>query len=403
MFNTTKSLSSLKGVFPSIRQPLPLSRAESQKLLNALKTSFRSNLDREHGWGPDEPTLSPNKLSSPTVSEQSGIHQHHRPTDQHLRAILSNPLFKKGIRTTPRADALQKDPMEVFDKAVARGMMNRKAATGCLMAKHHQVLQSSPLSIQGAILESAAGLRVLDWLRSSGEERDGAFLGDASFLNALMRFLVAEGHEAVVWEWADRLARQDGPSIPEDPRGTHLSFILTSLIKTKANGSDDRNLNSAYATILRVNDRWKSDKNLPQLLSHAWRSLSWYSTVEAWNRPRPSEALFDNYVALEPELSHPMSIDRAHLDLHHPTHPSFERALHFFKTDKLVVPPQPSLVGAKRAPNVQRFIARITSMGMDTAKHLTEIGRTDDAQWVLQLLKSKLSDEAMDYERWRVV
>ncbi|KAG7106767.1 hypothetical protein HYQ44_013745 [Verticillium longisporum] len=51
----------------------------------------------------------------------SGIHQHHRPTDQHLRAILSNPLFKKGIRTTPRADALQKDPMEVFDKAVARG------------------------------------------------------------------------------------------------------------------------------------------------------------------------------------------------------------------------------------------------------------------------------------------
>ena len=51
---STKALSSLKGMLPPIHQPLPLNQREAQQLLNALTSSFRKNLDREHGWLPDD-------------------------------------------------------------------------------------------------------------------------------------------------------------------------------------------------------------------------------------------------------------------------------------------------------------------------------------------------------------
>ncbi|OLN97051.1 hypothetical protein CCHL11_02096 [Colletotrichum chlorophyti] len=383
---TTKPLSSFKSAIPSIHQPLPLSSRESQKLLNVLKTSFRQNLDKEHGWSPETAESSASNVSGkqPSFSHDS----HRRPTDRHLRAILSNPLFKSGVKPNNVAFAAPRDPMDVFDEAVSRGMMTRKAATGCLRTKRQQILQSSALSVHDAMLASQAGLRVVKWLRSSGEERTLDFLNDQSFVQELMPFMVAEGLEEVAWVWADRMIRGEGPS---DEHSKIVGSLLGTLVTAKSN-VEDRNLDTAFSAVLRADQTWKADPQLPQILLRPWRVLSWRSTVEAWKRPLPSAAMFESYVGTVNHLRRPMRIDRAHLELHHPTNPNHERAVQLLQDDRLRLGDVESRNG---------LVTRVIFMGMDAVSHLTRLGRTDEAESLLRLLQSRFSEELWQKHRAR--
>ncbi|WYZ42614.1 hypothetical protein EsH8_VI_000313 [Colletotrichum jinshuiense] len=381
---TTKPLSSLKNAIPSIHQPLPLSTRESQKLLNVLKTSFRQNLDKEHGWTSETPESSASQASAKQSS--SSRDSHRRPTDRHLRAILSNPLFKSGVQPSNIALATPRDPMDVFDEAVSRGMMTRKAATGCLRTKHQKILQSSALSVQDVMLASAAGLRVVQWLRSSGEERTLDFVTDQHFVNELLPFMVAEGLEEVAWEWADRMVRGEGPA---DENSKIVGSLLSSLVTAKSN-LEDRNLDTAFSAMLRADATWKADPQLPDILLRPWRVLSWRSTVEAWKRPLPSAALFESYVGTASHIRRPLRLDRAHLELHHPTNPNHERALQFLQD--------------KRLGNLESnssLVTRVIFMGMDAVSHLTRLGRTTEAESLLRLLQSRFSEELWQKHRVR--
>lgn len=398
--NSTKALGSLKGVFPSIHQPLPLSKNESQKLLNALKTSFRSNLDKEYGWDSEKPSQTRNPTSSHNKAPSShptSIQQHHRPTDRHLDSILSNPLFKQAKQATERAAGLKRDPMDVFDEAVSKGMMTRKAATGCLIAKRRDILQSSSLSVSEAMAASGAGRRVVQWLRASGEERSGAFLGDDRLMKELVSFLVAEGLEEVIWTWAHHLHRMEGQLEVVGPQGILLSRLLFRLVVAKARVMDDKSLDAAYAALLRADHMWRESDNLPRILQEPWTHLSWASTVEAWKRPTPSNNLFEDYVRISEHLQSPVKLDLAHLDLYHPTKPSHEKALEFFNAESWV-PAQGAGSSDEQALKSQKFINRVVSMGMDTVRHLTQIGRIEEADWVTRLLREKLSNRSLGYD-----
>ncbi|GJC83123.1 hypothetical protein CT0861_09810 [Colletotrichum tofieldiae] len=381
---TTKPLSSIKNVIPSIHQPLPLSSKESKKLLNVLKTSFRQNLDKEHGYAPENAESSASKAASKHSSISHDTH--HRPTDRHLRAILSNPLFKSGVQPNNVAFATPRDPMDVFDEAVSRGMMTRKAATGCLRTKRQQILQSSALSVQDAMLASAAGLRVVQWLRSSGEERTLDFLTDHHLVQELIPFMVAEGLEEVAWVWADRMVRGEGPA---DENSKIVGSLIASLVAAKSN-VEDRNLDTAFSAMLRADATWKADAQLPQILLRPWRVLSWQSTVEAWKRPLPSAALFESYIGTANHIRRPLRLDRAHLELHHPTNPNHERALRFLQDQRL---------GNLESNN--SLVTRVIFMGMDAVSHLTRLGRTDEAEGLLRLLQSRFSEELWQKHRSR--
>lgn len=89
----TKALSSLKDFLPRIHQPLPINRRESQQLLKTLTTSFRKNLDKEHGYWGEDTSVASLRAASTNPSSPSVLDLYHRPTDRHVRAILSNPLF----------------------------------------------------------------------------------------------------------------------------------------------------------------------------------------------------------------------------------------------------------------------------------------------------------------------
>ncbi|KAK2052701.1 hypothetical protein LY76DRAFT_322814 [Colletotrichum caudatum] len=369
---TTKPLSSIKNVIPSIHQPLPLSSKESKKLLNVLKTSFRQNLDKEHGYAPENADSSASKHSS------TSHNAHHRPTDRHLRAILSNPLFKSGIQPNEVAFRTPRDPMDVFDEAVSRGMMTRKAAAGCLQSKRQQIVQSSALSVPDAMMASGAGLRVVQWLRSSGMERTLDFLRDSHFVHELVPFMVAGGLEEVAWTWADRLVQGEGSAVENSEI---VGTLVASIVTAKSNVTD-RNLDTAFTALLRADATWKAAPHQHLILLRSWRLLSWQSTVEAWKRPLPSAALFESYFGTARSIRRPLRLDRAHLELHHPTKPNHESALKFLQDDRL---------GSLESNT--KLVTRVIFMGMDAVSHLTKLGRTDDAEGLLRLLQSRFSEE----------
>lgn len=397
---------SLQGILPRIHHPLPLTETQSQRLLNALKTTFRSKLDHEHGWEPETTTPAAANAANADITngEPSPSSRPHRPTDRHLHAILSNPLFAYE-HTKPAVPRTKRDPMDVFDEAVAKGMMTRKAATGCLAAKRRQILMFSDTSLQTAMADSGAGRRVVQWLRMSGEERSGQFLSDRALLEQLIPYMVVEGLEEIVWGWADRLARESGqlglkepdPEPLKEPAHKVQGDILSILVGAKATIMRDRSLNGAYQDLLRAHDTWRWKQNVWYILFSPWRALSWHSTMDAWDRPPPSEVLFDKYLALEPQtprLRTALRIDRPHLDLHHPTRPSPDRALGFFRDFstalKQQIPPPKAYGG---------FADRVSTMGLDTAKYLSQLGRDKDAEWVLNLVQSHFQTDSGESSR----
>ncbi|GKU10313.1 unnamed protein product [Fusarium langsethiae] len=199
---TTKSVQSLKNLFASYHEPLPLSKQQSQKLLDGLKTSFRKQLDREYGESSNSPAQPVAKSVDPTN------HARLSATNLHLKDILANPLFSynKDVASTfpkslapPTLATPARDPIEVFDHAVARGLMTPKAAIGCMHAKAKQ-LQTQEAGLAGLATSGVSG-RVIRWLRSCGAEQDLRFMDNQTFIRTLAPFLVAEGMEEVAWEW----------------------------------------------------------------------------------------------------------------------------------------------------------------------------------------------------------
>ncbi|PHH70939.1 hypothetical protein CDD80_5650 [Ophiocordyceps camponoti-rufipedis] len=201
----TRSAQSLRKLFADYIEPPTLTRQQSHKLLNGLKASFRNELDREYGRATDN-------------AVESGSESRPSAASQHLRSILANPLFSYSKPSAARDAACplpqpKRDPMEVFDHAVARGMMTFKAATGCLVAKNRSPLAWSPChKVDSASTETAA--RVVRWLRSSGADKTLHFLRYRSFVRSLMPFLVAERLDVVVWDWIARLINDDKATWP---------------------------------------------------------------------------------------------------------------------------------------------------------------------------------------------
>lgn len=382
---STKATQSLKNLFASYHEPLPLSKQQSQKLLDGLKTSFRKQLDHEYGQASDTPTAS---SKSPEVSPP--IRQ--SATNRHLKDILSNPLFSynKDVNSTfPSTLAPPKrDPMEVFDHAVARGMMTPKAAIGCMVAKSKQLhaLESSG----SAFISSGTASRVVRWLRSSGSEQDLRFLDNQTFVRTFAPFLVAEGMEEIAWEWLVRTVNGPG-NLSNEKRLKRASNLLAEVVRTKCQPQYG-NLDSGISTMIQAQELFRKSPLLSDLLVLSWRSVSWFSTVEAYSRAAPSEELFDAHMATADRLPQPFLMERAHLHLYHPTHPDHVPALQFFR-DKEKLRHLVHAIGPKKSkPDKLSVVSWLAFLGHDTVNHLTQSGRTQEAQGVTDLLQAEVAN-----------
>ncbi|CAK7563677.1 MAG: hypothetical protein SEPTF4163_001552 [Sporothrix epigloea] len=469
----TKHYSSLKGMLPKIHHPLPLNEKSTKKLLDTLTTSFRKNLDREHGWLSEETNAaktesdrSSSKISSRQASlsnstrhvasagaipsktqTTSSYPDRHlsRPTDRHLRAILSNPLFSYdqtvnktrrnstgatktaaaaavaaatavpmpilGTNTSSPATATatlaaERDPLEIFDWAVARGLMTTKRAAGCLLAKRREAIQSAHVSAKSFIAASGAGFKVLQWLRAAGLEHDLSFLHDAQLTGVLVEFLAAEpALEAVVWQWIERLLRGEGPqqmaskTVPTVSINTAAaqpistaSFLLDKLVEAKAHGGDT--LDDAYLAMRRGADMFgraagSDAQAFDRNVFWPWCGLSWMSTIKTWHLANPTPRLYESFVSIMDHDERPsIRLERAHLDLRHPTRPTPAPAQALLDDDHLLQHVRASMPRVERPPGRQlKYPGRIVSMGLDTVRHLAFMGEPDEAQRVLDRLR----------------
>lgn len=386
MLGTQNLWMPFSSIFRKIIHPGPINQQESKRLLDALTTSFRKNLDKEHG-----------SLSSPSPSSSSSRQRSSpvdRPTDRHVRAILSNPLFSHDPSYTSSTPSRTSDPMAVFDRAVAQGLMTPDRAAGVLIA-HKSVARS--LSSASAPSSDVA-LRVVQWLRSSGLERDLSFIACHRLVNQLVACMVGEGLEEIAWIWLDRWMRGEGLVLSQKDRMSHASILLIAIINARVTplASMDR----GYVAMVRADDMFSHHPGYKRAACHPWLKLSEGSTAKSAARPQPSEALFDSFSAIAQHCnSHPaLGLYRAHLDLYHPTHPDAALALDYLMS------PQPmrlekilnhELEHAQMPPPfIASSLVKLINMTADAARHLANTGQDAKAEWVRSLLRRYMDTQS---------
>jgi hypothetical protein len=280
--------------------------------------------------------------------------------------------------------------MEVFDLAVAKGMMNLHYARACLNAKKRDIIQSPILSVREGMKESGAGLKVVKWLISSGTANNNDFLKDAQFAIVLMEYMVAEGLQEIAWKWIKRAFE----GIPgfwtiRDPvlnKATRREIIGPLYLLVRAEASENVSLNAAFLCLSRAAGYLKS--STVSQLRNLFVAPGWFLLHEATRlnseRPPPSTSAFESFFSLVPVLSARPHYQLAIMSLHHPSKPSADLALAFLR-ERQYAHYSTSVRGHTDADNI--------TLGLDTAKLLLEHERYDDAQWVMEFLQENYSDQ----------
>ncbi|KAG6016341.1 hypothetical protein E4U54_001695 [Claviceps lovelessii] len=389
---STKSAQALRNLFAGYHEPPGLSKKQSQRLLDGLKKSFRQQLVLEYGRGSDRAAATATALAT---SSETDLDVRQSAATLHLKSILSNPLFTYDKQVGPMATA-KRDPMDVFDHAVAKGMMNLKAATGCIMAKRQMLRRPDPPTALGS---SQTALRVLRWLTSTGADGDLRFLDDQPFLRALTPLLLAEGLEDSAWEWISRTMTDTNASWDSALRIKRAAFLLAQMVHTKSQPQYG-NLDAAITTILRAEQLYHDHALLPRVLVLPWRSVSWLSTVESYGHAAPSEKMFDAHIAMAHLLPRTLEVETAHLHLHHPTCPDDVPAMRFFNDKDKVhrLMQRFSSDKLKQLANARglRILPWVGFLGHDTVNRLWQTGRRREADSVTELLRTELA--AFSYE-----
>ncbi|KAM3557610.1 hypothetical protein ARSEF4850_004988 [Beauveria asiatica] len=394
---STQPVNSLRKLFAGYHEPPGLSAQQSQRLLDALKSSFRLQLEQEYGQTAlTKHTNYKSKSLSNSSSAPNGVVR-HSAANRHLRSILANPLFSYNKNSVTAAATIpsplslpKRDPMDDFDHAVAKGLMTLNAAAGCIMTKQKQIdareLDTGPASSSGT------ALRVVRWLRSTGAENDLAFLEHQAFVKALVPFLIAEKMEEIAWQWIKQ-TMQRSDSLGEDACLRRASLLLAQIVHVKSQPQHG-NLDGAIASILRAEQLLANNPLLSKLLVLPWRSVSWLTTVESFNRLAPSEGLFDAHLDTASRLQQPLSVETAHLHLYHPTHPDPALAMQFFGDKKELRRLVHGITQERFTQAKQKSLGAVpwvAYLGYDTVNHLTLSGLGEEAQSLTQILQEELA------------
>jgi hypothetical protein len=389
LFRPMPALNKLK-----IHQPLPLTPRESQQLLNILTTSFRKHLDVEHGHfdfdldNVPRPHQQSSTASIPKRRRNSDYTSH--PTDSHMHSLLTNPLF--SLPPNKRKSKPFSNPMDLFDQAVAKGMMTTHYAYICLVNLKREIILSPTLDIRDGMKDSGAGLKVLKWLTSSGMANNNDFLKDGPFAGLFMQFLVAEGLQEVAWAWIKRSleARQEIYKLQGSARFKARQDVIRPLMcLLSAQAGSTRGpavpLESSYICLSRAAGYFESASiaEMRQFLAPAGLFLA-HRTIFGPRKPL-SESSFESFLSLVPIISRDSDYFFAHLNVLHPTEPTPDLALNFLSQHMVSTPE--TLQAIDGIPKDKQARYRI-QLCLDTAKLLLETKRSSEAHRVMDYLRT---------------
>ncbi|KFY24602.1 hypothetical protein V493_05141 [Pseudogymnoascus sp. VKM F-4281 (FW-2241)] len=359
---------------------VPLTPNESRHLLKALTTSFRRQLAEEHDTRRPNPAHTGSASTATPLSSSSPKKRPSRPnatpTDRHLRDVLSNPLL--SFQPAPTRTG-QRDPMDVFDEACARGFMDIARARACLLGKRASL--AGPLEEQRVAMKaSGAGSKVLQWLLSTGAESDASWLrpngrGPAWIKqDIIFDFLVLEGKQEALWELFDRYTALN---LAVDGQDLVLYQLTRSLAQ---NVSVDAGLES----VIRANEVLiKAETPLTDRLRIVHPTIAFLVNSLKKNNTSESPALFDRFLDTVQTLRSRSEFPKSSLfipQLHllHPTNPDAGPAVHYLQR----------LDEAKHLKNVLKVLSNpLSSLALDTAKHLIANEQFDDGRWVLAFIQ----------------
>ncbi|OBW63620.1 MAG: Uncharacterized protein AUREO_063140 [Aureobasidium pullulans] len=236
-----------KSLASRIHPQLPLSERESQRLLNALTSSFRSQLDHHHDHDHD---ISTSASISPSHSIQPHPLSSGSATDRHLASILTNPLLTKPVHQQLKAKS--KHPVALFEDQVAAGRATLSSARLCLDAFRNSLSVLSPAQTKDQITRYAAGTRALRWLWTSALTPSLSFTLDARFCNHLAFFLIHEGRESALWELIDTPVPSSA-NLSSREASRRKGLLLNSMVKTHLS-APDQSLASAVSAFFRALD-----------------------------------------------------------------------------------------------------------------------------------------------------
>lgn len=373
---------------------VPLTPSESRQLLNIITTSFRLQLDKEHGTDPSGP---PEAVSSTTQATASsdllrGTKQSlsrsntpsTTPTERHLHGILTNPLFA----LPNRQPAAVKDPMQVFDEACAKGLMTNVRARACLLAKKRE-LRKLPTDLSASVQMSESGVKVFRWLLSTGAADNSSWLlpYDASYPrnqkkskpDIIFEFLVLEGKQELLWDlFEHHISQRKG-------RADLLLYHLSNALAHSAS------VDTAYRSLIRANEILQrqgiSKKCGANVLAKAVRSLVKTTLVTGSPQPQQNAELFDVFLGIVEAALPRSALSLSHLQLYHPTKPDAKPALQHLKN--LDETSSDEINSAHDVSARAEDTKLLVWLALDTAKLLLKQEQYEDARWVMDFLQTR--------------
>lgn len=358
---------------------VPLTPNESRQLLKALTTSFRRQLAEEHDTRTPNPVHTGSASTATTTLSSSSpkkrpARPNVTPTDRHLHDVLSNPLL--SFQPPPTRTG-QRDPMDVFEEACARGYMNIARARACLQGKRTSFGET--LEEQRAGMKtSGAGSKVLQWLLSTGAESDAAWLqpnsgGSAWKKDIIIDFLVLEGKHEALWELFGRYAALNARD------GQNFLFQLSRSM------AQNISVDAGLESVVRANEFLiKAETPLAdrlRILNPAISLLVNYVKNTTSENVQQSPALFDAFIGAVQTLPSRSTVSKSNLFipqlyLRHPTNPDAKPALRYLES--LNEASSEHLLQATKV-----LSNSLASLALDTAKQLIVTEQFDDARWVL--------------------
>lgn len=263
----------LKSLASKLHPQLPLSARESQRLLTALTTSFRKQLDQAHpprseGQDGAKPEGGLSKAGTKQVHSSSATF-----ADRHLASVLTNPLLSKADaapKSDPNLESAKIDldgeyatnPISLLEKYHEKGVATVPIALLCLES-FNQTLGSLPEGQREAAIKATnAGKRTLLWLWNSKIYETDEFVDNTPFMDALCSFLVREQSEEYFWDWWKldlRLGTLDKPDVTNHLAASNQIYhyrwkgrMLRALLRSKLLKDNYVSANSALDAFFRA-------------------------------------------------------------------------------------------------------------------------------------------------------
>ncbi|KAF4553763.1 Hypothetical protein D9617_6g094960 [Elsinoe fawcettii] len=233
------SVRSISQFASKIHPQIALTRTESKRLLDSLKTSFRYQLDAAH------------EVQDGQASKQHRSALNH--AERHVASVLTNPLLATSQIGQPhKLSNDNRHPIDVFNDCAANGTASLEIASQCLSAFHRSLRSLTSEQKRAEIARHQPGSKVLQWLWATGLAQSEALVVAQRLVSSVVALLLREGKEETIWKW--------------------LATADTSL-QTHNAISDQTERTSAQASLLKQLTYWKvkSKKNDPSLAIDAFQ------------------------------------------------------------------------------------------------------------------------------------